>query len=145
MKPGPIAAFVLAIAAVIGVTFVFLTNASPYVTVAQAKEASGENLHLAGVVDQSSIIVDSVNRTTSFTITDDEGDSVEVFHDSIPAGNIANAERVVAVGGVQDGTFVADRLILKCPSKYEADPAMGGTGSYEESSDSASTVEQVSR
>jgi len=35
--------------------------------------------------------------------------------------NMGEATKVVAIGGMKDGKFVSDQLLVKCPSKYESE------------------------
>jgi hypothetical protein len=37
------------------------------------------------------------------------------------------ATNVVAIGTYKDGRFVSDKLLVKCPSKYQAEGAAKGT------------------
>lgn len=121
MKPGQLAAIGGATLAVLAVAFVFTSNASPYVTVAEAKQMDANNLHLAGAIDQSSLRMDYNRQTATFILTDDTGASVQVRHEGIPEGNISQAVRVVAIGGMKDGVFVSHKMLLKCPSKYASE------------------------
>lgn len=120
MKPSLLIKIVIAVLAIGGIAFVFLTNASPYVTVAQAKKMEGKNLHLAGALDKSSLDFDYNRQMVRFNLTDDEGKTVQVVHQGIPEGNIQEAVRVVAIGGMEGDVFVAEDMLLKCPSKYES-------------------------
>jgi len=98
----------------------FLTNASPYVTIAEAKVSRGDNLHLAGDLDKSTIRNVISKSEVHFTLKDEKGEIVQVvYHGPAPA-NLGEATKVVAVGGMKDGAFHASKLLIKCPSKYES-------------------------
>jgi len=43
-----------------------------------------------------------------------------VYHGVIP-GNFDQATMVVAIGRYQEGRFLAEQLLVKCPSKYQAE------------------------
>jgi cytochrome c-type biogenesis protein CcmE len=120
MKPSALIAIIAGALGLTAMMYAFLTQASPYVTVAQAKEMSGDNLHLAGDLDRASLDVNTRQGHVEFFLTDEEGIRQHVVYDGPPPSNMGSATQVVAVGGMsENGTFVARRLILKCPSKYE--------------------------
>ena len=51
-----------------------------------------------------------------------------VYHGVIP-GNFDQATSIVAIGRYQDGVFAAEQLLVKCPSKYQAEAEKGGSPS----------------
>ena len=99
----------------------FSTSASPYVTIKQARTATGDRMHLAGKVDAETVHTDVYARTLSFRLTDADGDSIQVVNRGDIPPNLAEAKNVVAVGGVKNGVFESTQLIVKCPSKYESE------------------------
>jgi cytochrome c-type biogenesis protein CcmE len=125
MKTGAIVTAVVATVAFAGVLVAFSSNASPYVTIEQAKHSSGDRLHLAGTVDQTSISHDVRARTLRFKLTDDTGTKVQVVHQGDMPPNLSEVKFVVAVGKMEGGDFRSNQLIVKCPSKYEADKSSG--------------------
>lgn len=122
MKTGPIVTAVVAIAAFAVVIVEFSNNASPYVTIAQAKQISGDELHVAGDLVKGTVQLDMVRHKLTFDMKDTDGTLVHVIHDGEPPANLDEATRVVAIGGMKDGDFVSHQLLVKCPSKYEAAP-----------------------
>jgi cytochrome c-type biogenesis protein CcmE len=121
MKVGAMVSGAVAALALGGVVIAFSNSASPYVTIRQAKGASGDRLHLAGTVDPTSVHTDVYARTLSFRLTDQDGDTIQVINRGEIPPNLSEAKNVVAVGGVKNGVFESTQLIVKCPSKYEAD------------------------
>jgi cytochrome c-type biogenesis protein CcmE len=97
----------------------FLGNASPYVTVQEAKQQSGDNLHLAGDIVPGTLKVSAPSQTVSFMVRDEKGDTLPVVYRGAQPSNMGAATKVVAVGGHKSGIFEARKLLLKCPSKYE--------------------------
>ena len=122
MKIRPLLGAAVSVSVLCGVAMMMLSNASPYVTAAQAKTTKGNNLHLQGDLIKESVKVDHQNMQVSFTIKDDDGQTLDVVHKGLPPANMGDATRVVAVGGMQGGTFTSHKLITKCPSKYESEP-----------------------
>lgn len=114
----------VSVVALSGAVVAFLANASPYVTVAQAKSSKADNLHLAGDIVPGSVDVNPLQRTARFMVKDLNGDSLLVVSDDVPT-NMGEATKVVAVGGMQGDHFQARKLLLKCPSKYESEEKPG--------------------
>jgi len=125
MKPGAVVAIDLTVVGLCAVVFSFIQNASPYVTVAQARDMRGDNLHLAGDIDRSTVKVASFDNTVTFKIVDEEGAEITVVYHGPPPANMGDATKVVAVGSMADDHFEAHKLLLKCPSKYESEAEDG--------------------
>lgn len=137
MKIGASVTACVAVFAMTGVVMAFLNNASPYVTVAEAKVTSGSRLHLAGTIDKKTVNDDRLGGKLAFDLIDKKGDRIRVEHVGEPVANMGDATEVVAIGKVENGTFVSQKMLVKCPTKYEKDrqtPAAtpGGTsnGAY---------------
>jgi len=120
MFRGPAVTACIAAFAFGAVIWSFSNNASPYVTIAQARTISGDHLHLAGDVLKDTVRIDVVRQTLSFKLKDSNGETVQVLHEGELPANMEEAKRVVAVGRMQGDKFVSHQLLIKCPSKYEA-------------------------
>lgn len=125
MQKGPLITAIVAGLAMTGVVVAFLGSASPYVTVAQAKTTAGDRLHLMGDLVKDSAHTDFSNGTLLFQLRDPNGAVVTVRHRGERPANIAEAAKVVAIGCMHGPEFVSDKLLLKCPSKYEGQPKLG--------------------
>jgi cytochrome c-type biogenesis protein CcmE len=119
MKAGTLVTVALTVAGLCAVVFAFVKNSSPYVTVAQARQSDHESVHLAGDIDKSTVHVG--RATVSFQIKDEEGQTANVVYSGPPPANLGEATKVVAIGAMKGDVFQAERLLLKCPSKYEAE------------------------
>ena len=122
MKPGAWAALLFAVGGMFVMGFAFLSQASPYVTVAQARTMNANNLHVSGTLDQDSLFNDVKVGQVRFRLTDEYGETVTVVYHGHQPANMNQASEVVAVGGMKDGQFHARRLLLKCPTRYESNP-----------------------
>jgi len=111
---------VVCLTALGGVIYAFMTNSSPYVTVAQAKASTADNLHVAGDIIKPTVRQDLADHTLIFDIKDSTG-IVTVVYTGTPPQNMGEANKVVAEGGMKDGKFLSDKLLVKCPSKYESE------------------------
>src|SRR5687767_2198030 len=96
----------------------FLSSASPYVTVAEAKTTPGDSLHLPGDLDKGSVSSDFKTGRLRFTLKDATGERINVVYDGAPPSNMTEATRVVAIGKMEGDQFHAEKLLVKCPSKY---------------------------
>lgn len=99
-------------------------NASKYTTFAEAK-ATGEEVHVVGSwVMQDRQTYEPSKDLFSFYLQDTTGDvSLVNFYDPMPP-NFKSAERVVVQGKYESNVFVADKIFMKCPSKYNNDEFM---------------------
>jgi cytochrome c-type biogenesis protein CcmE len=118
---GPVVTAVVAGLAMTGVVGAFMSNASPYVTVAQARTNGGDNLHLAGVLQKESYHQDIANGHITFNLKDTDGATILVEHVGVRPPSLLEADKVVAVGALspKKDRFVSHDLLVKCPSKYD--------------------------
>lgn len=121
MKKGPIITVIFTVFALGAVILAFVSSASPFVTIAQAKQSSGDQLHIAGDLVKDTVVEDPRAHTLRFKLKDEKGDIVMVRHIGEMPNNLGEVKRVVAIGGMQNGEFVSSKLLIKCPSKYEAE------------------------
>jgi cytochrome c-type biogenesis protein CcmE len=121
MKTGPLVTAVVAFVAMGGVVMAFMSNASPYVTIAQAKQMRGDRMHLSGDIVKDSVRTDIKAAEVRFRVKDLNGDEMTVVHRGEIPANINSAEKVVAIGGVEGDKFVSQQLLLKCPTKYQGE------------------------
>lgn len=110
---------VFAIVIFVGIAFWSLkTTATPYVDFNRARSMQS-NVQVLGKVNHDETVYDGVSGVFSFYITDEKGDRMLVSFAGTKPGNFEHAESVVCVGKYHDGKFVANNLLVKCPSKYE--------------------------
>lgn len=122
MKRGTVVSIAIAVLAVLGMGFAFMANASPYVSVAEAKGRGTEQVHVAGDILKETMRTDLVRREVRFDIRDEKGDVMNVVYAGPPPANLGSATKVVAIGSMKDGAFHSDKMLVKCPSKYEGQP-----------------------
>ncbi len=94
-------------------------NVSTYAGFSEAKN-SGEMVHISGEWVKRTEGGYDLSRDLFTFYLKDTLQNVELvhFYDPMPM-NFDQAEKVVVVGGYKDARFVADKIITKCPSKYE--------------------------
>jgi cytochrome c-type biogenesis protein CcmE len=96
----------------------FQSALTPYISIAEAKTAKGL-VQVSGLVKDGKSATDAAGRFT-FTLVDDQGHTLPVVYKRVKPGNFDDAIGVVAIGRYKDGVLEADQLLVKCPSKYEA-------------------------
>lgn len=101
----------------------FRRTLTPYVSFEEARK-SGATVQVIGQAVLSQVEYDTASYRLRFPMVDDRGDRMPVEYGGIKPGNFDQADKVVAVGNYQDGVFMANQLLVKCPSKYQgASPA----------------------
>lgn len=121
----------IAVVAMLGLVFLATSGAiggaSQYMTFAQAK-SSPEDVHVVGSwVRREEAHYDSDQDVFDFYLMDTTQQVAPVrYHDPMPV-NFATAERVVVQGKYEGDVFVADRIFMKCPSKYNDGKLMDET------------------
>jgi len=120
---------------VIGITIVILgigyfmvsgvsKGSSYYVTVQELAESGdklvGDRLRMGGAVLEGSISKDVRKLDVNFKIHQNEH-VIDVFYNGITPDMFRDGSDVILEGSfTEDGVFVADLLMAKCPSKYES-------------------------
>ena len=135
MKKSHILAIVV-IAVAIGIIISTAGDASTYVNFNQAHEmaATGNNtsIHVVGQLkkDTDGHIVgihnSPDNLSFSFILVDEKGKEQEVFYNEPMPPDFTRSENVVVIGGYQGDNFVANKILLKCPSKYQEEGVTAG-------------------
>jgi cytochrome c-type biogenesis protein CcmE len=118
MKKGYIVAAVLAVGfLVLGVT-AFRSTLTPYVTFDVAMKTAG-SVQVMGALEKGSERYDANAQELAFSILDDHGRTLPVVYRGIKPANFRDALSIVAIGRYRGGALHADRLLVKCPSKYQ--------------------------
>ncbi|MBS1486340.1 MAG: cytochrome c maturation protein CcmE [Bacteroidetes bacterium] len=117
------------IAIAIGIIIATAGDASTYVNFGQAHQmaAAGNNsqIHVVGQLKKDSAghvvgLQNSADKLSfSFILVDDNHQEQNVFYPEPMPPDFLKSEKVVVVGGYQHDEFVANKILLKCPSKYQ--------------------------
>ena len=114
------------IGAIIVIGFIVLgayslkSNMSPYITINEAK-FTGDQCQVKGSVIPGSAKFDMENNIFQFILVDDSQEEMLVHYHGVKPGNFDEAVHVVAMGKYKGDHFEAGQLLVKCPSKYEAE------------------------
>jgi cytochrome c-type biogenesis protein CcmE len=115
------------VAVVIGVTS-FNKTVTPYISFAEARRSSGL-VQVNGVLADKQYVMKQEEQYLSFRIKDDRGEVLPIEYRGVIPGNFDQATSIVAIGRYQDGKFEAEQLLVKCPSKYQAEAEKAGSSS----------------
>ena len=98
----------------------FSDQVTPYVTFAQAKE-SGKRVQIIGLPMNEQSRIDPRTGALHFSLREEEtADTIYVVYSEGPKpGNFEQADKIVVIGRYEDGIFNSERLLVKCPSKYQ--------------------------
>ena len=112
------------IAAVMTLAFVgfglsaFQKTLTPYLSFEEAKKTKGV-VQVMGSLDKESDRYDDKTEQLSFDLLDPNGHRMPVVYRGLRPGNFKDAISIVAIGRYQDGRIEAEKLLVKCPSKYQ--------------------------
>jgi cytochrome c-type biogenesis protein CcmE len=118
MKKGYWIAAGLAVAFVLlGVTS-FQKTLTPYLSFEEARGAKGV-VQVMGGLDKTSDRYDTSTQRLSFELIDEQGGRMPVVYGGTKPANFKDAISIVAIGRFRDGRIEAEKLLVKCPSKYQ--------------------------
>ena len=118
MKPAVWVGVAVIVAALAFGSRAFVANLTPYITFEQAREAKGQ-VQIVGKLVKNSTAYE--NKTLLFQIVDDKNDKMPVAYDDVRPPNFEMATQITAIGAFDGETFRAEKLLVKCPSKYQGD------------------------
>lgn len=108
----------------------FLKTTIQYVSIAEAKTAT-HNVQVIGEIDFDVVNYNSDESRLEFAIYDAESEELgtaermDVVYYGVVPGNFDQATSVVLIGKPVDSSFVADKMLVKCPSKYQGEGEEG--------------------
>jgi cytochrome c-type biogenesis protein CcmE len=112
----------------------FQDSLTAYVDFAQARTLD-RNCQIIGDIVKEEIAYDNVDGHLRFPITDEDGDRMLIRYAGPIPGNLEQAKSVVAIGQYVGDHFAAERLLVKCPSKYQGLEEAGETNPHEQDID----------
>ena len=121
MKNKRIIIFIIAIVLfVIAILSISDNIFSPYVTFKYAKDNPKKYVQIIGKQTKDSKVSHDISGFT-FSLTDENNDDLEAFHNGVKPQNFEHAEQIVVLGkySLEKKLFEADKVLTKCPSKYQ--------------------------
>ncbi len=104
----------------------FLKTTVRYVSLNEARVAT-RTVQTLGAIDFASVRHNVEESVLEFDVFDDEAPSVAtaarlaVVYRGVVPGNFDQATSVVLKGKAEGAVFVAEQMLVKCPSKYQGD------------------------
>jgi cytochrome c-type biogenesis protein CcmE len=121
MKYRYIIIFIIAIALAI-TAFISLSDdlVTPYVPFTKASASPGKYVQVIGKIDKT-VPVKHEEGSFTFTLIDKTGRKMNFINNAVKPLNFEHADQVVALGKFDSAKniFAADKLLIKCPSKYK--------------------------
>jgi cytochrome c-type biogenesis protein CcmE len=120
---------ILVIATAVTILLSTADDASTYVSFNEAYQMASKgndnSIHVVGELtkDEAGSVIgiepgaDKVSF--SFVMIDDQGKEQKVFYNQPMPQDFTRSEKVVVIGHYQGDRFVASKILLKCPSKYQ--------------------------
>jgi len=104
-----------------------ITTGAYYLTVAELQarvpDIYGERVRVSGDVVAGAEDWNAQAVTLRFSIVDESGEQLPIVFFGPRPDNFQRAASAIVEGELQpDGTFLAETLLLKCPSRYEEEP-----------------------
>jgi cytochrome c-type biogenesis protein CcmE len=126
--------------AVIAVAIIIIIStagdASTYVNFDQAYQlastGSSTQVHVVGQLPKdASGVINGIEKSAdnlafSFILIDDNNKEQKVYYNEPMPPDFTRSEKVVVIGNYQNDTFVAKKILLKCPSKYQEEKLNAG-------------------
>ncbi|ARA93382.1 MAG: cytochrome c maturation protein CcmE [Bacteroidetes bacterium] len=118
MKPKTIVGLTLMVGFASLLLLNFGEQVGGYMDFTQAAE-TGARAHVVGYwVEEQPVRYDQQRNVFSFHMRDEHGTVREVHYLNPKPANFEDAEKLVVEGSMQGDVFVAEHILVKCPSKY---------------------------
>tara|TARA_B100000965_G_C19536782_1_gene733735 strand:+ start:335 stop:748 length:414 start_codon:yes stop_codon:yes gene_type:complete len=112
---------ILMIAVAIGAIISMVSDAATYADFSMAEKMEGKEMQVVGQLNKEKEIAynpDEDINSFSFFMVDNNGNERKVVFNGTKPQDFERSEQVVVTGTVKEGQFVADKILMKCPSKY---------------------------
>jgi len=115
----------------VAVTIIMSTagDASSYVTFTEAHEMAesgdAKNIHVVGTLKKDAqgevvgVEPSEDKLSVSFVMVDENNREQQVYYNEPMPADLLRYEQVGVIGSYRNDYFVADQVLLKCPSKYQ--------------------------
>src|SRR5688500_13868358 len=120
---------IIVIAAAVGILISTADDASSYVSFKEAYQLAStgnkKDIHVVGELRKDAEGKVTVNEEVadkvsfSFIMVDDNGKEQKVNYKEPMPADFTKSEKVVVIGSYSGDTLFANKILLKCPSKYQ--------------------------
>jgi len=91
---------------------------TPYVNFATAKTLP-KTVQVRGTIAKDTIAIDPNTKMLTFKLLDESGEDALVTYGGTKPEGLETATSIVAIGRYQQNHFMTEKLLVKCPSKYQ--------------------------
>ena len=122
---GLIIGVVIIIACLVFSAKLFKSSLINYVPFSEAREATGQTVQIMGAPAAGTMQYDSTEHALHFALLDDKGEKMPVVFSGPKPEDLdtamTKATKITAQGTYSPATstFIAENLLVKCPSKYK--------------------------
>lgn len=114
---------IIVIAVAICIIISTYANSSTYGSFKEAK-ATGSELHVVGHLDKQKDLVYDAKKDAnyfSFFMKDNKGEECKIVFTGTKPQDFERSEQIVLTGQMIGDEFHANKILMKCPSKYTQD------------------------
>ena len=107
----------LAIAVIIGT----IADSSTYATFSEAAQRPGVEVHVIGELNKERKFIYNPEENANlfaFYLVDKNGEERKVLFNGTKPQDFERSEQIVLSGKISDDVFIASKILMKCPSKY---------------------------
>lgn len=125
---------IIIIAVLIGALLTMFKDAGTYASFELAERNAGDQFTVIGYLDRDSEMTFDARKTLfSFTAIDKTGKKTKVYYNQPKPQDFERSEEITMKGFATDTAFIAEEILMKCPSKYnEQNQVAGNNDSYTE-------------
>jgi cytochrome c-type biogenesis protein CcmE len=116
---------IIIIALAIGAILSTVADSSTYASFTQAQANPNAEFHVVGQLNKEKEIVYNPEvdaNLFTFFMVDNDGQECKVHFSGSKPQDFERSEQIVLLGKYQEGNFVASKILMKCPSKYNDGP-----------------------
>ena len=107
----------VAIAVIIGT----IADSSTYATFSEAAKYSGVEVHVIGQLNKERELIYNPEENANlfaFYLIDKDGEERKVLFNGTKPQDFERSEQIVLSGKINGDVFIASKILMKCPSKY---------------------------
>lgn len=110
---------ILLVAVIIGVILSLTYNASTYITFTDAEKRMGREYTVIGeLIKEKEINFDPRLNLLTFYASDSLRNERKVYYYDSKPQDFERSEKITMTGFASDSGFIANTILMKCPSKY---------------------------
>lgn len=99
----------------------FSKSLNAYVTLTEAR-TTDRTVQVMGALEKGTSTYDTATKTLLFNLVDQKThETLPIAYQDVKPANFEDAISIVAIGRFQNGRFEAEKLLVKCPSKYQGE------------------------